>query len=298
MFIKYFNPFVFKGFFTSFTAILFLVVSPLSYATQDVGNELANPNAPIIKNDFEWEFVIDLSVMNNRVSFIDEDQGDWEHFGVGLLLDISYKGFFLQTNSRRSFTVLNGAEFGYQLTVQENWQLDLLIKSYIEGYSIEEQTKPQFKGLEDREAVGGIALRYTRYFNDAIFYIDFAGAASPEDSEGNYNTGVIIDSFYSYLIPYRNWDIYLGAGLTYYNKALADYTFGVNENEVSKDRPFYEADNTFRTQLELFVQYPISQSWSFNGGITQTFYSNNITKSPLVRKNTKTQVMLGVAYVF
>lgn len=260
----------------------------------------SDPNSPIVKDDFEWQVMLDLSIAYSETPLAGVKQTEALHFfQPGLLIDISYKGFFLQTNQRRSATVLGGAEFGYQLQVKENWQIDIIMKGYMPGYvpkdliEYQDADEELFADLEQRDDALGIALRYSRYFDDAIFTLDIAAAYADEDA-----TGLIIDSFYSYLLPYRNWDIYLGAGLTYYDQALVDYYIGVDADEVSPVRSLYTADSGFRGQLEVYAQYPLSANWSFNAGITQSFYSNDIKHSPLVGRNKLTQVMLGVLYVF
>lgn len=285
--------------------ILYLSVTSITYANQEHDDVVTNANTPIVKDDFEWQIMVDLSLVNTPVFLADVKQTEpWDYFQLGLLLDISYKGFFLQTNSRRSSTAFGGGEFGYQITVQNNWQVDIILKTYLEGYQpaeiIKDQDKdiPQLSGLEDRNATGGIALRYSHFFENAILYIDLAAASAGENNQEESVHGIIIDSFYSYLIPYRNWDIYLGAGLTYYEQALINYYIGINESEVTPSRPLYTAEGSYRAQLEVYAQYPLSQSWSFNAGITQSYYSNNIKQSPLVDKNILTQLMVGVLYVF
>lgn len=305
MFIKLLNLLTLKKIYTYLlTAIYFAVVST-SYAAQANDNEATDVNIPRVKDAFEWQVIIDLSIANEPILLADIEQNDvWDYFQLGLLLDISYKGFFIQTNSRRSTTVLTGSELGYQIMVQEDWQLDIILKAYIKGYEPDVIRKyqhkdiPQLAGLDDRDPIGGIALRYSRFFENAIFYMDVAVASAGEDKQGKPNHGIIIDSFYSYLIPYRNWDIYLGAGLTYYDQVLIDYAYGIDEDEVTDSRAFYQADSSYRAQFEVFAQHPLSQSWSFNIGITQSFYSSNIKQSPLVDKNKLTQFMFGVAYVF
>ena len=305
MFIKSLNILTLKKIYTCLVTVIYFSIISNSHAAQASNSNTADVYPPRVKDAFEWQIIIDLSLANEPVLLADVEPNDaWDYFRLGLLLDVSYKGFFLQSNSRRSSTVLTGSEFGYQLMVQNDWQLDVILKAYIEGYEpdvileYQDQEIPQLTGLEDRDPIGGIALRYSRFFENAIFYIDVAVASADEDNEGEPNHGIIIDSFYSYLIPYRNWDIYLGAGLTYYDQVLMDYTFGIDEHEVTADRAFYRADSSFRTQLEVFAQHPLSQSWSFNTGITQSFYSGDIKQSPLVDKNSLTQIMFGVAYVF
>jgi len=300
-----FKRFTLKQLLSSFLIVFYFAVATTSYAAQESNNMVNSANLPIVKDAFEWQFMVDLSLVDTQILLTDVHQTDlWDYFQLGLLLDMSYKGFFIQTNSRRSSTALGSAELGYQITVQKNWQLDVILKAYINGYSPDEiikdqeQNIPQLAELNDRNPTSGIALRYSHFFDDAIFYIDVAAAHAIDDGQDDDATGLIIDSFYSYLLPYRNWDIYLGAGLTYYDQALVDYYIGIDADEVTSSRPLYEADTGFRGQLEIYAQYPLSQSWSFNAGITQSFYSNDIKQSPLVDKNKLTEVMIGVLYVF
>ena len=186
-----------------------------------------------------------------------EQNNAWHYFQPGLLIDLSYKGFFIQTNQRRSAAILLGLEFGYQLLVKEHWQIDIIGKGYMTGYvpadliEYQDADPSLYTGLEEREYAGGIALRYSHFFDNALFTIDFARAQAEEDVND-----LIIDSFYSYLLPYRNWDIYLGAGLTYYGKDLVDYYIGINPDEVTPSRPLYQSDGGFRAQLEVYALYP------------------------------------------
>jgi len=305
MFIKILNVLISKQWLIRLLALLCFTTASASYADQEQSSLTSNANAPVVKDAFEWQFMVDLALVNTPIILADVEQTEpWDYLQLGLLLDISYKGFFLQSNSRRSSTVLGGVELGYQVTVQNDWQLDLILKPYINGFdpaeiiNHQEESIPQLEGLNEREFTGGIALRYSHFFDNAIFYIDLAAARTGENDQGNYSTGLIVDSFYSHLIPYRNWDIYFGAGLTYYDQALVNYYIGIDADEVTNNRALYNADSGFRAQLEVYAQYPLSQSWSFNAGLTQSIYSNHIKKSPLVDRNKLTQLMIGVLYVF
>ncbi len=268
-------------------------------------NEEHNVNKPLIKEAFEWQFILDLSlVYDPKIIAGMEQEKVWQYFMPGILVDISYKGFFLQTNQRRSNALLGGTELGYQLIVEDNWQLDLIAKAYMQGYDSESLIEygggddELLAGLSERDATAGIALRFSHYFQDALFSIDFAYGSAGDDVYGKHVGGLIIDSFYSYLLPYRNWDIYLGGGLTYFSQDIVDYYIGVSPEEITDNRAEHTADGGFRGQLEVYAQYPISANWSFNAGITHSIFSKDVKESPLVDKNQVTQVMLGALYVF
>jgi len=268
-------------------------------------NEVFSANKPVIKDEFEWQFILDLSfVYDPKIIAGIEQEEPWHYFMPGILVDISYKGFFLQSNQRRSSALLGGTEFGYQLIVEDNWQLDLIAKAYMQGYDSESLIEygggddDLLAGLREREFTGGIALRYSYYFEEALFTFDFASAHTGDDEYGDHVSGLIIDSFYSYLLPYRNWDIYFGSGLTYFSQDIVDYYIGVSADEATDIRAEYTADDGFRAQLEIYAQHPLSENWSFNAGLTHSIFSSEVKESPLVDRNQVTQVMLGVLYVF
>ena len=280
-----------------------LINLPTSYAEKAIELNPTVVNTPIAKDEFEWQFMVDFSLVDSQYLLADVEQSNVvDYFQLGLLLDMSYKGFFIRQNSRRSSSALGGAEIGYQLTLKEDWQLEFILKTYVNGYEPSELLKdnnvPQLEGLAERKATTGLALRYSHFFDDAIFYFDIAAASAFDDNQYGNSSGLIVDSFYSYLIPYRNWDIYLGAGLTYYSQAINDYYIGINANEVTNNRPLFEAESNYRAQFEIYAQYPLSNSWFLNTGVTQSFYLNNIKKSPLINRNKITQAVIGVLYVF
>ena len=99
-------------------------------------------------------------------------------------------------------------------------------------------------------------------------------------------------------MPYRNWDIYLNAGLTLYSSQVTDYYVGIDASEANEFRPQFTGQAGARIQFELFAQLPISESWTFNAGISQSYYSSNIADSPIVDSQGATQMMAGVLYVF
>jgi hypothetical protein len=250
----------------------------------------------IFDKTFSWQAMGGISGIYEQSLLKDNKQSELaDYLNISLLFDVYYKGFFIQSNHRRSDTVTLGGEIGYELIVEDNWELDIIHKTYVPGYNPKDIIKnshqeiPTLEGLKERNFGEGLGFRYSHFYEDSILSVDIA-ALSTE--------GGVVDVFYSQLVPYRNWDIYLGAGFIHYSKGVTNYFFGVDKNEVSEQRSFYKPGSSYKAQLEIFVRHPISKKWSFSAGITQSYYSTAIKKSPIVGKQYLTEVMLGVLYVF
>jgi len=281
--------------FKKIIVLIFLLCANLVLA-----NEKESTTEQTSDSDFSWQFMINMAAVYDPVILKDVELNGIEDFvAFSLSLDLYYKGFYIQSNQRRLGSQFYSSEIGYQLINKDDWAIDILTKSYLSGYSpkylIEDQSKPipTLDGLDDRDSGNGIALRYSRFIGNDLFSVEFAslGVLSKAD-------GWLIDSFYSHLIQYRNWDIYLGGGATFYSSRVMDYYLGVDLNEANEYRSEYQADSAVRLQAEIFAQHPISESWSFSAGITQNYYSNNVVDSPLADKQYITQILIGVMYVF
>jgi len=272
---------------------LFLTLISVSALAADPQHE---NESTVFDKTFSWQLMGGISGVYQQSALKGVKQSELEDYlNASLLLDLYYKGFFIQSNHRRSDAVTLGGEIGYELIVEDNWEFDIIHKTYITGYTPEVLIKnsnhgiPTLAGLKERDFGQGLGFRYSHFYDDAILSVDLAALSTD---------GWVADFFYSQLIPYRNWDIYLGAGFTHYSENVTGYFVGVDKNEVSTERSFYNPGSSYKAQLEIFVRYPVSKSWSFNGGITQSYYSTAYRNSPLIEKQHLTQVMLGALYVF
>ncbi|MBA6257870.1 MULTISPECIES: MipA/OmpV family protein [unclassified Colwellia] len=250
----------------------------------------------VFDKTFSWQVMGGISASYEQGFLKGDEQSEFsDYLNLSLLLDVYYKGFFIQSNHRRSDAVLLGGEVGYELIVQESWELDILHKTYLPGYDpktvIENNNHdiPTLAKLKERDFGEGFGLRYSHFYDNAILSVDLAALST---------NGWLADVFYSKLVPYRNWDIYFGAGFTHYSEQVTNYFVGVKKDEISAVRPFYKPGSSYKAQLEIFARHPISKKWSFSAGITQSYYSTAIKNSPITGKQYLTEVMLGVLYVF
>lgn len=290
---------MFKALYMHIKPLILLLISLLAYQVNASEKALTN-EVTVFNETFGWQLMGSISAVYDPSLLKGVDQEEvLDYTRASLLLDFYYKGFFIQSDHRRPSAVLDGAEIGYQLKATSKWELDIVSKTYLTGYEpkkiIDDANKdiPTLNGLSQRRVGQGIALRYSRFHDNSVFSVDVATLA-PFSSPN----GWVLDAFYSYVVEYRNWDVYLNTGYTFYSQSAMDYYYGINADEATAARPQHQSSSGYRVQLELFAQHPISQSWSFTGGLTQSYYSSSTKESPLVDTQHLTQVMLGVIYVF
>lgn len=262
------------------------------YAQQD--------NIKAAESGFQWDVILGMSVVHDPSFLIEYEPEDLEDYlELGILFDVSYKRFYIRTAQRRSSP--DSIELGFLLYERDNWAIDLLARNYLDGFDPEDIRKyqdkkvPKFETLNERLSSIGIALRYSYFFENAVFNFDIANIHYDESLERD---AWVVDSFYSHLVPYRNWDIYFGAGLRYLSEDAVNYFVGVSEDEASPILPAYQTGDGFKAELEVHAQYPLSQNWSFNLGVTQSYLSKNISRSPIGIRSLTTKANIGVRYVF
>jgi len=247
---------------------------------------------------FQWEIMFESAIQYDPTVLEIAEIDSLNHFVSGsFYLDVSYKGFFIQTDRHRTSTF--SGELGYQLIERDDWGLDIIAKVYLHGFdpeSIEhnnDKKHPGFEKLKDRNFGAGIALRYSYFDDDAYFSADLA-TLNPSGK----NEGWLIDLYYSHLTVYQNWDIYSGVGLTYFSQEIVDYYAGVTEPESSAHYAVYQSGDGYKIEAQVFGLYPLSQSWAFTAGMTHSYYSSSFSQSPVGLRENVTLYKLGVRYVF
>lgn len=261
----------------------------------DVGED-ENQQESENNGEFNWELMFEFGAAYDPSIYKDVEYSGTDYLNLSIYIDLYYKGFFLRSIPNRSTSDLG--EIGYELIAKEDWGLDLIFKFYIEGYEYKELLKdqdlpiPALEGLEDKDDGDGYALRYSKYQENTVLTVELARLNI--DREKEY---WLFESYYSHLIPYKNWDIYLGAGLTFYSHNISDYYLSINSNEISPLRNEYQAGSGFEATVEISAQYPISKNWSFNAGMSQSYFSGGIADSPIFERQNLTQFRIGIRYV-
>lgn len=246
------------------------------------------------KDSDQWHWDVQLAVgvvhKEHPLKVIKQDEFI-DYLSVTVAFDVYYKGFFIQSNQRRS----NPAEvdLGYEIINNPDWSLDFILKTYFEDILRDDLENTRLSHLNPRDESMGFALRYSKFFDEALVTLDVA-TVDFEDADN----GWLFKGFYSHLIPYRNWEIYLGAGATYFSANVTNYYVGISDSEVRNNLAYYRPGASYALEAEAHAIYPLAEDWTLRMGITQTHFSKNINQSPMgVRANT-TFLKLSFNYVF
>ncbi|WP_340679007.1 MipA/OmpV family protein [Paraglaciecola sp.] len=251
--------------------------------------------------EFSWNISLGVALVYNPSIIKGGEQKDFDEFlGVITTIDLYYKGFFIQSNRNRFNYLLEGTEVGYELHRGSNYDIDFISKEYLPGFNensvgwhCEEDGIPEVEGMREREFGAMQGIRYSRYMENAVWWVDAAINITE-----SYHNGWVIEGFYSNKVQIQNWDVNYGAGASMFSSAMSNYYYSVTPAEARDDRSVYTPGAGFRVDLEATARYPVSENWLFSTGIALSAYSSSIGKSPLIKRSSVIRFNLSISYVF
>ena len=207
--------------------------------------------------------------------------------------DLRWGNFFIETPIHRSGAYVYSASIGYRFYQQQGHSWDLITSNY-NIWIPENKTStasPQLDGLTIRNGDSVHALRYQYQHQQHAIGVE-AGVDLLN------HRGVIGRVSYSYLLPWRNLDLYLNAALTFEASKVVDYYYGVHPDEVRPDRPLYRPDAGLKTHLGMTAIYPLAENWQLDGSVGLNFFSSSYLDSPMVTRSHEQVAIVMVRYVF
>jgi len=250
--------------------------------------------------EFNWNVTVEIGLVENPSILVGAEQSVLVDFlAVNIWLEAYYKGFFIQTNRYRNSGDVGTTELGYEIHLADDYEIDFIYKSYLAGFdqnnagTVADELIPELEGIDERKFAPSAGLRYLRYMDNAVAWIDVS-----YDLLSRYHQGWVVDLFYNRVYEIRNWDLSVGGGATFFSHKINDYYFGVDQNEINETRAVYEAGSGYRVELEASAQYPISQDWLFAIGTTYSHFSDSIDDSPIIARQNVLRFKMSVSYVF
>lgn len=195
------------------------------------------------------------------------------------LFELQYGNFYLE-----------GLEAGYQIINNDRYSLEIAIAGdELEG---ERTESASLRDMGDVDS--GINLKL-----GGEYYTDFGllGASLAQDIS-NEHDGTEISLNWAAPLELGNAMIMPGIFATWMSDDLVNHYYGVNTRQSRTGRPVYNADGGWRYGLEVFGEYPLADQWTLMGGITATWYDDEVSDSPIVEDDNTLSGFMGVKYRF
>lgn len=217
--------------------------------------------------------------------------------GLAIILNLEYYNFFLESSSKkRPYSDVGNGYLGYHLWQGEESSWDLVSGTYvtpIDKSNSDEVSIPQLINLQERVEDFNVGIRY-RYFNDALYFSSEAVYDVFSESHQSW----IVDNYVGQVMSTGNWDLAFGVGYTWFSKGVSRYYWGVTAEETTNGIDIYEPGSGSLVSFEFSAQYPLSENWVFETGITHSYLSGEIKNSPLIVKDYQIVSYMGFGYVF
>jgi len=103
---------------------------------------------------------------------------------------------------------------------------------------------------------------------------------------------------YSYLLTKKRWIFIPHVSVSYQDKYLTRYRYGVKQHETKPGRAYYQPDYSINYSAGLYIEYVTSKKYSIVGNINYSNYDTKITNSPIVAKKSTNSIFVGFNYTF
>ena len=117
------------------------------------------------------------------------------------------------------------------------------------------------------------------------------------DVAGAYS-GVEIEAAYTILHEPGDWEFAASIGGAYRSGGLGTYLYGVENGDEDSGLEAFRVDGHVVPQLELGVNYNLSDSWTILSGISVEYLPDAVTDSPAVEDAYELSAILGLTYEF
>ncbi|WP_062570565.1 MULTISPECIES: MipA/OmpV family protein [Pseudoalteromonas] len=274
-------------------AILFFCLSLLATSSY-ASNRYYADNTLEPSQGFAWDWGVGAGYYIEDSYLVGMDSYN-DGFEPDIHLALSYEHFYLDYDQSQ---LSGGLTIGYSVIDKFEWGLDLVGTNIQSGFDetglafYEEDVIEELAGIKSRNYDFDVGLRLSRRFDNSQISFEYL-----HDISGAHN-GWVMNSFFSQIIPWRNWEFRSGIGLSAYSEDFTNYYFGITPSEANSNRPVYTPSTSYSLIFEFHAEYPINQNWVFLTGWLSTWFSDDIHHSPIVSQEYQHKAKVGLRYVF
>ena len=179
---------------------------------------------------------------------------------------------------------------GCRLFSDSNMAFDVIGKWRLDGYDADRSD--DFEGMHNRNMT-----------------VDVGGEFSVTGNWGNLYARILTDALgqhdgqefrvtYAKPFKFEKAKISPSAGAALLSSNLADYYYGVRDNEARLGRPAYNTGASVNWFVGLDANYQLNDDWTLLTSITYYWLDSNIRNSPIVNKDYTMSILAGAMYRF
>lgn len=167
---------------------------------------------------------------------------------------------------------------GFRVVNTKHWKTDLLAQARFDGH--EEDDSPVLKGMEERRMSADAGVRVQGKWDHVE--TEFTAVTDVLSRHEGQELGVSVGR----PIKAGGWTITPGVGARWLSDNLADYYYGVELDEATADRPYYEVGSTINPRVEVKFFKPFAQrKWIFTSSVSMEWLGDEIRDSPIVDRS-------------
>lgn len=110
--------------------------------------------------------------------------------------------------------------------------------------------------------------------------------------------GISTELTYSYLFTKSRWVFIPNTSITYQDKYLTRYLYGVKQHESTSGRVYYQPDYSINYTAGLYIEYITTKKYSIIGNVNYSKFGTEITNSPIVDRKSTSNIFIGFNYNF
>ena len=183
-----------------------------------------------------------------------------------------------------------GASGGIHIVNNDDYQLNVMARYRFQ--QLDPDRNEFYEGLEKRRQTldAGIEFRMTKTWGElALNWLT--------DTLDRHN-GQQAQVTYRYRFEAGRWSISPFITLTYQDKSLTDYYFGVSEAEATPERPQFSAGSSQWNTFGLNTAWHFSDRIVFFANVAFSGADSDVWDSPLVEESNMSQFFVGGTYTF
>ncbi|MGD0078782.1 MAG: MipA/OmpV family protein [Sedimentisphaerales bacterium] len=179
---------------------------------------------------------------------------------------------------------------GYRLFSDSNMAFDVIGKWRLDGYNADKSD--DLDGMHNRNMT-----------------VDVGGEFSVTGDWGNLYARILTDAMgqhdgqefrvtYAKPFKFEKSKISPSVGVALLSSNLADYYYGVRDNEARPGRPAYNPGASVNWFVGLDAHYQLNDDWTLLTSITYYWLDSDIRNSPIVNKDYTMSIIAGAMYRF